>query len=485
MSKVRNTVYNLLGSLSPMLVALVTVPLYIRYIGAAEYGILTIAWLLMGYSTYAEFGLGQSVANEIARLGEGKIIERNEVFWTGFWTALIFGLLLGVVIVGLGIVLVPAWASLEPKLRVELMHALPWLLAAAPLSTGNAVLVGAMDGRQHFKHSNIIQSMGWVLSQGLPLLGVLIGHQSLPWLLALATLGRAFTFFSLFWVLSGLLPLTQKILPECKKLPFLLGFGGWVTVSNVAESLLSSLDRWLAGGFLGAQAVAYYAVPANLAQRTTVLPVALVRTLFPRFSALDAELALRETVRITIYLGGILAPLIGVGIMLIDPFLRLWVGRDFANHAYLVAPILLLAAWIRAIAYMPDVLLRATRRPRTVASIRVIELPFLFVACWLGFKWLGLPGLAWAWCLRVAFDAAWLWSRAECLGKVAGRLFPQAMGLVIVYLIMHAGFQSFSPTTFAVSGCVVILLVAWTLWMDRNFWLRIWFMVWPKNRVSG
>ncbi|HVA55841.1 MAG TPA: flippase [Gammaproteobacteria bacterium] len=481
MSKVRNTTYNLLGGLFPMLVALVTVPLYIKFIGVAEYGILTIAWLLMGYSTYAELGLGQSVANEIARLGEGKTVERNAVFWTGLWTALIFGLLMGIVIVGLGIVFVPAWSSLEPQLRVELVHALPWLMLAAPLSTGNAVLVGAIEGRQHFKQSNIIQSLGWALSQGLPLLGVVIGRQSLPWLLAFATLGRAFTFLSMFGALSGLLPLSGKMLPERSRLPFLLGFGGWVTVSNVAETLLSSLDRWFAGGFLGAQAVAYYTVPANLATRTAVFPVALVRTLFPIFSAIDREAALRDTVRTTIYLGGVLAPLMGIGIMLIGPFLRLWVGGDFTAHAVAVAPILLLAAWIRALAYMPDVLFRATRRPHTVALVRLVELPLLFCISWLGYKWLGLSGLAWAWCLRVTFDAAWLWSKTGNLGQIVGRLLPQAIGLVIIYLIMHDAYRSFSIAAFAASGCVVIILFAWTFWMDRKLWVRIWSTVLRKT----
>lgn len=481
MSVARNTLYNLLGGLFPMLVALITVPLYLKLIGAAEYGILTIAWLLMGYSTYAELGVGQGIANEIARLGNGKVAERNTVFWTGFITALIFGLLAGFVMMTLGYMFIPHWVTLGTKLKYELLHALPLLAVAGPFVTGNSVLASAIESRHHFKQVNIIQSAGLGLAQGLPLVIVFLGHQTLFWLLGFAVLGRAVMFLALFSALVGILPLRGSINFDRRKLRFLFGFGGWVTISNVAETLLGSLDRWFAGVFLGAEAVAYYAVPANLATRTSIFPIAFIRTLFPRFSAMNTEDALRETLRATAYLGRAFAPMMGAGIVLISPFLRLWVGCVFAEHAMLVAPILLLAAWVRSITEMPDVLLRATRRPHVVALIRLLEIPLLFIMSWFGFKWLGLIGLAWAWCLRLVFDAVWLWVRAGYAGEVVKYLLPPATGLVVIYLIMYTGRQTFPLTAFAVSSCLVGLLIAWTLWMDRNFWGRVWSITQRKS----
>lgn len=474
MSVARNTLYNLLGGLFPMLVALVTVPLYLKFIGAAEYGILTIAWLLMGYSTYAELGVGQGIANEIARLGDRKIAEHNTVFWTGFVAALIFGVIVGFAMMLFGYALIPYWTSLGTKLKVELLHALPLLVAAGPLVTGNSVLASTIESRHHFIHVNIIQSTGLALAQGLPLLIVFFGHQTIFWLLGFAVLGRAIMFLALLLALAELLPLRGGVNFDSSKLRFLFSFGGWVTISNVAETLLSSLDRWFAGVFLGAQAVAYYTVPANLATRTAVFPVAIVRTLFPRLSAMDPQTALQETSRITVYLARFLAPLIGFGIIIINPFLKLWVGSAFAKHAVMVAPILLLAAWVRSIYEIPDVLLRAMRRPRVVATIRVLELPLLFAMCWFGFKWLGLPGLAWAWCLRVMLDAIYLLNKTGCLSQVARCLWPQAVGIAVIYLVMNNDYRPLSSGAFVGSGCALAFLIGCTVWVDRKLWMQIW-----------
>src|SRR5258708_5839269 len=71
----------------------------------------------------------------------------------------------------------------------------------------------------------------------------------------------------------------------------LLGYGGWMFATQVIYPALASADQFVIGSVMGVAAVAHYAVPMSLVQRSAAIPVALGRTLFPRMSSLSGEAA--------------------------------------------------------------------------------------------------------------------------------------------------------------------------------------------------
>ena len=55
-----NFVVNLLSPSARIAIALVTIPIYIHHLGYSRYGVLTIAWILVGYFGFLDLGLSRA-----------------------------------------------------------------------------------------------------------------------------------------------------------------------------------------------------------------------------------------------------------------------------------------------------------------------------------------------------------------------------------------------------------------------------------------
>src|SRR5260370_26709202 len=92
----RNAVWNLLSLIAPMLVALGAIPALVRTLGSDLFGILTLAWMLIGYCSLFDLGLGRALTKLVS---EGALQSRDgngaNPLASTVWTSLVLMLALG------------------------------------------------------------------------------------------------------------------------------------------------------------------------------------------------------------------------------------------------------------------------------------------------------------------------------------------------------------------------------------------------------
>jgi len=62
----RNTLLNLLGQAVPLLVGVLTIPFIVHGLGTERFGLLSLAWVILGYFTIFDLGLGRATTKPAA-----------------------------------------------------------------------------------------------------------------------------------------------------------------------------------------------------------------------------------------------------------------------------------------------------------------------------------------------------------------------------------------------------------------------------------
>src|SRR6266849_2684036 len=420
MSIKRNTFINFAGATVPIILSLIIVPLYLRLVGEARFGVLVLVWLFVGYFEFFDFGIGKATANHMARLRDAPPSAREAAFWTGALINGMLGLLGGLVLLVGGHYGANGYFGdkLSGELNEEIRMALPWIAFAVPVGTVSAVGVTA-------------------LVQLSPLLVAWWRGPALDGLIAATVIIRIGATVPVFLACQRYVPLRGR--PRFRKslAAPLFRYGGWVTVTAVIGPILVSVDRLLIGSQIGLSAVAHYTVPYNLVTKLQILPASLVRTLFPRFSLLEWKECAPIARQAVFGLAAITLPLTVVAVIVMKPFLSVWIGAEFAEVAAPVGEILLIGVWINSLAWVPTVMLQGQGRPAIVAKLHVLELIPYVAILWIGMAWAGLPGAAWAWVLRVAIDALLMFWASGLWGRVFSVLWTGMALIAAVRLAVH------------------------------------------------
>jgi len=455
-----------------MVVAVFCIPILIRGLGKERFGVLTLAWTLIGYASLFDFGLGRALTQLVAKkLGAG---EEREIP-TLAWTSLLLMLLLGFAGTAC-ILLISPWLtgrglSIPEALQEETLRAFRLLGVSLPFVITTAGLRGLLEAHQRFGLINALRVPMGVFTFAGPLL-VLPFSKSLVPVVATLVAGRIAAWVSHLLVCMQVMPeLGRAIVWESSAIGPLLRFGGWMTVSNVVSPLMVTLDRFFIGGLVSVTAVAYYATPFEAVIKFLLLPGALMGVMFPAFSAsfpqdrAQTALLFGRSVK-SLFLA--LFPIMLCTIALAQDGLRLWLGAEFAQHSFRVLQILALGVFINSLAYVPFTLLQGAGSPNMTAALHLIELPLYLGLLWWLIRTRGIEGAAIAWTTRVTVDALLLFLLAQRLlpGKSPKRL-RAALLPVMALLILALAALLHGPIVkgFFLLGTILCFVIVTWFWI--------------------
>ncbi len=354
------------------------------------------------------------------------------------------GIIGAILLYFLGQWLFAAIFRIPAELRPEMENAVPWLAAIVPLTAVISVLAGALEARQAFVALNLSQMTGVIGLQILPLAAAMLGHSSMPVLLAAALAGRLLGVAVMIATTARALPFYGLPHIHRPEIGPLLRFGGWMSGAALIAPLLTIIDRFVIATQINAAAVTAYVIPFNLAQKLTYLPFALSTTLFPHFSRAtprEIKSLLNNGIK---FVASAQTPMIVIAIIGAYPFLNIWIGHSLAVQSDPVAIIFLASIWISGPNYIPHNMLPALGRPEIMTKFYLYELiPFL-ITLWYLVDFFGIIGAAIAWLLRSASDSIF------CLILTNSfRVFLSSMTITIpaISLAIISNYMEISGTT--------------------------------------
>jgi O-antigen/teichoic acid export membrane protein len=167
----------------------------------------------------------------------------------------------------------------------------------------------------------------------------------------------------------------------------LFSFGGWITLSSIANPLFYYLERFVIASTLTVGVLTYYAIPYEVISRLVIVPASFAATLFPAFSYYGSEnqTKIKHLLSRPIkYLTLIAGPVVAIFIAYAHQILALWLGEEFAQQGARVLQILALTFFFHALAHVPFTAIQGLGRPDLKAKFdMVMLLVFTGLCFWL------------------------------------------------------------------------------------------------------
>ena len=461
----------------PAVAALFLVPVTVRALGPARFGLLALAWAVAESTGIFDFGLGKATIRFVGDATVKGWERMREVIVASLLTQTAMGALAGILLLFFAPVLVNRVFSIAPANRPEATAMFRVLALHMPVLLCIASMRASLEGAQRFDISTPLRIPSSLASVVVPAWAASAGYSLSAILWILLAVRVVLAILTIYAVKRVLIPVRWSLPSDWKVLREMLGYSGWVAVSTILGPVLGSFDRFTVGSVIGGTGLGYYSGASEGANRVLLIPVTAFSAMLPALSATDASDGRERSIAVTRaaqrQLAALLFP-VCVTILAFGPtILGFWLGSSFAAAAGTALRILAIGIFLAGLAILPLALLYGSGRPDLPAKINLVQVALHVPATIILTRALGISGAALAVTLLRCEDLIFYeWATRRAIGRAmpddTERKRRAALWTAAIILSIAFGLATWlqpGSRIAAVSiGLIGLVVYAWWCW---------------------
>jgi O-antigen/teichoic acid export membrane protein len=477
----KNIMWNFIGYVIPILITLLIIPVTIKLLGTNNFGVLSLIWVIVGYSSFLDFGIGRALTHYIS---VNNLTEMQGYIPSAVNKVLILLFLISLTITVIGFTsiefLFESWGANNWGNAADILLSAKIAILTAFLVIISSAIRGVLEGYEEFKTINFIRLFSgtsislspFILYSFIPKLWVVICSFLLIRLIEV--------FLYAAFAKAKLNKIRDRKNITLDKLRKILSFGIWSNLTNIIGSPMAAayLDKAIVASILGATALTYYSVPFDVIARFLILPAMITSVLFPLLSKLNgkSDEADRLTMQALEIMAYVIAPFFLIAIVLAKPLMDLWLG-ELSVFMFVLLQIFAVGKFAESLNFVLLAQIQALGRPDLTAKRHLFELPFYACGIYIAAKEFGLIGVAVIWTawalldLLILFYIRYLLTKARLPENIRNGKLPLVYVSFFSIAYLLASFFQYSNYILLLASIFLVILfyfVGWRFLLNKG-----------------
>ena len=359
-------------------IGLLYTPFMLRMMGQNEYGLYSLVASIVAYLTVLDLGFGNAIVRYTAKFrAQNKVDEQYEMFGMFFVLYCVIGLLTlmigGWLYVNIDTLFGATMTSEDlDKLRIMMLLMVFNLAFTFPMSVWGAII----SAYENFVFQRLVNIVRIILNTLVMIVLLYLGYKAIAMVVVL-TLFNVMTLFINAWYCCKKLRIKVRFVRfRWAFLSEVSVYSFWIFLNAIMDRIYWSTGQFVMGMFVGAAAVAVYAVAIQLEHIFMSFSTSISSVFLPKVTAMitreNNERAVSDLFIRTGRIQYIIMLFILIGFILFGKqFILLWAGADY-EESYAIALLFFIPLTVPLIQNLGITILQARNQMKFRSSLYVV-----------------------------------------------------------------------------------------------------------------